>query len=150
MAIITLKTIINAPIEKCFDIARSIDLHVHSMQSSNEKAVGGIKSGLINLNESVTWKARHFGFNFTMKSKITAMEKPHYFIDEMISGPFKKLYHQHIFKATGSKTEMTDVFEFEAPFGFLGTIAEKLVLRKYMLNLLTQRNLVIEKQAEYL
>jgi len=148
MAIITLKTVINAPVEKCFDLARSIDLHVHSMKSSKEEAVAGKTSGLIDLNESVTWKAWHFGVSFTMTSKITAMERPHHFVDEMTSGPFRKLHHRHIFKGIGAQTEMIDIFEFEAPFGFLGTIAETLILKKYMVNLLRKRNLVIKAQAD--
>jgi len=36
-----------APAEVCFDLARSIDLHVESMVASEERAVGGVTSGLI-------------------------------------------------------------------------------------------------------
>ena len=39
MPTITLTTIIKAPIENVFDLARSIDLHQHSMQHTKEKAV---------------------------------------------------------------------------------------------------------------
>lgn len=148
MSIIILKTIIVAPIETCFDLARSIDLHVHSMQSSNEKAIDGKTSGLISLNEMVTWKARHFGLQFTMTSKITAMEKSSCFTDEMTKGPFKKLHHQHLFRVIDSGTEMTDIFEFEAPFGLLGKLVERIILKSYMKNLLIERNNVIKKEAE--
>jgi hypothetical protein len=79
MATIILKTLINAPIAHCFDLARSIDLHVQSMQSSGEEAIAGKRNGLIGLNESVTWRAKHFGIYFTMTSKITAMEHPLFF-----------------------------------------------------------------------
>jgi len=78
MPTITLKTFINAPTEKCFDLARSIDLHLQSMRSSKEEAVSGTTSGLIDINETVTWKARHFGTNFTMTTKITKLNKPDY------------------------------------------------------------------------
>ena len=43
---------------------------------------------------------------------------------------------------------MTDVFEYRAPFGFLGSIADSLFLEKYMTNLLLQRNKVIKEVAE--
>jgi len=148
MLTIILKNIIAAPIERCFDLSRSIDLHVNSMASSKEKAIAGRKSGLINLNETVTWKAKHFGINFTMTSKITAMEKPNCFTDEMIKGPFRKLHHQHLFKSVNSGTEMTDIFEFGAPLGALGKLAESIILKNYMKNLLVQRNNVIKKEAE--
>ena len=149
MATIILKTSINAPIERCFDLARSIDLHVQSMKSSGEKAIAGKKSGLIGLNESVTWRARHFGILFEMTNKISTMEYPTLFVDEMVKGPFKILHHQHQFKIIDSQTEMTDVFEFQAPFGLLGRLVEKIFLKNYMLKLIEKRNKVIKFQAEW-
>ena len=148
MAIIILQTLINAPIGRCFDLARSIDLHLQSMKSSCEEAIAGRQSGLINLNETVTWKASHFNMNFTMKIKITAMESPQFFIDEMVSGPFKKLHHQHKFRSFGTQTEMTDIFEFIAPTGILGRFVTWLILEKYMRKLLIERNKTITAAAE--
>jgi len=148
MPTIILKTLINAPIGHCFDLSRNIDLHLQSMKSSNEKAIAGKISGLIGLGESVTWKAGHFGISFEMTNKISAMEYPNFFIDEMVIGPFKKLHHQHLFKIIGSQTEMTDVFEFEAPFGLLGWLVEKIFLKNYLLKLIEKRNKVIKLQAE--
>lgn len=149
MATIILKTSINAPIERCFDLARSIDLHVQSMQSSGEKAIAGKKDGLIGLHESVTWRARHFGILFEMTNKISTMEYPTFFVDEMVKGPFKKLHHQHLFKIIDAQTEMTDVFEFQTPFGLLGRLVEKIFLKNYMLKLIERRNEVIKFQAEW-
>ncbi|WP_412466491.1 SRPBCC family protein [Pedobacter sp. KLB.chiD] len=148
MPVIILKTMINAPIGRCFDLSRSIDLHLQSMKSSGEKAIAGKNSGLINLGESVTWRARHFGISFEMTNRIATLEYPTFFIDEMIKGPFKKLNHQHQFKRIGYQTEMIDVFEFCAPFGLLGWLAEKLFLKNYMLKLIEERNKAIKFQAE--
>jgi ligand-binding SRPBCC domain-containing protein len=149
MPTIILKTLINAPIERCFDLARSIDLHIQSMKSSGEKAIAGKKSGLINLHESVTWRARHFGILFEMTNKISTMEYPTFFVDEMVKGPFRKLHHQHQFKIIDAQTEMTDVFEFQAPLGLLGRLVEKIFLKNYMLKLIERRNEVIKFQAEW-
>ena len=148
MPTIILKTLINAPIGHCFDLSRNIDLHLQSMKSSNEKAIAGKISGLIGLGESVTWSARHFGIYFEMTNRISLMKYPTFFVDEMIIGPFKKLHHQHLFKLIGSQTEMTDVFEFEAPFGLFGKLAEKIFLKNYLLKLIEKRNKVIKLQAE--
>lgn len=49
-----LKTFIDAPVERCFDLARSIDLHKISLEHTNEKAVAGKTAGLIEPGESVT------------------------------------------------------------------------------------------------
>jgi ligand-binding SRPBCC domain-containing protein len=148
MPTIILKTLISAPIGQCFDLSRDIDLHVQSMQPSGEQAITGKLSGVINLGESVTWRAKHFGIYFEMTNKITALEYPNSFTDEMIKGPFKKLHHQHLFKTIGTQTDMTDIFEFEAPLGILGWLVEELFLTRYMKQLLIKRNEVIKRDAE--
>lgn len=145
---IVLTTVINAPIEICFNLSRSIDLHTESMQKSNEKAIAGKTSGLISLNESVTWRAKHFWINFLMTNKITEMVEPTYFVDEMIRGPFAYLKHEHIFKPMNAQTEMTDIFEFKAPCGIIGKIVERLFLGDYLKRLLMLRNEVIKNTAE--
>lgn len=148
MSTIILKTLIHAPIGRCFDLARSIDLHVQSMHHSGEQAVAGKVNGLISLNESVSWKAKHFGICFEMTNKITAFEYPNAFTDAMTKGPFKKLHHQHLFTTIGAQTEMTDVFKFKAPLGILGWLVEKLFLVRYMKQLLTERNEAIKREAD--
>ena len=145
---IELRTRIKASVSECFNLSRSIELHIKSMNDSNEKAVRGKTSGLIYLGEHVTWQAKHFGLKFKLTSRITEMENPHQFTDEMINGPFKYMKHQHIFREVDNQTEMTDIFEFEAPFGFIGWMVEKLILKTYLTNLLAKRNLAIKKAAE--
>ena len=83
-----------------------------------------------------------------MTSQIAAYEPPHYFVSEMIKGPFKKLYHQHLFREENGKTIMTDLFEFQAPLGFLGKVAEKCFLVTYMKKFLLMRNAYIKSLAE--
>ncbi|MDB5120714.1 MAG: hypothetical protein JWN56_1932 [Sphingobacteriales bacterium] len=144
----TLYTHIEAPIEICFDLARSIDLHLETMKHTNETAVAGVKSGLINLGEAVTWKAKHFGIVTKLTSKITACEFPKLFSDVMVRGPFKSMFHQHVFEQKEGYTLMTDHFQFESPFGVLGKLVNELVLTKYMLNLIEKRNQVIKQSAE--
>ena len=67
---IELNTEINAPINVVFDLSRSIDFHIKSTEQTGEKAVAGKTSGLIDLNESVTWRAKHFGFNKTLLRRL--------------------------------------------------------------------------------
>ena len=43
---------------------------------------------------------------------------------------------------------MIDHIEFEAPFGFLGKITERLVLERYMKRLIGQRNLWLKQRLE--
>ncbi|TWJ03448.1 ligand-binding SRPBCC domain-containing protein [Mucilaginibacter frigoritolerans] len=148
MTQIELTTHINAPIERCFDMARSIDLHLISTQQTREQAIAGRTSGLIELGETVTWRARHFGIWQTLTSKVTEFNYPYSFTDEMVSGAFKRFRHEHIFIPINSQTVMRDVFIFESPCGIIGEWANYLFLGRYMNNLLEKRNRVIKETAE--
>ncbi len=92
-----LNTIISAPIQKCFDLARSVDAHLHSMQETNEKAIAGRLNGLCELDDEITWQARHFGIMQKLSVKITQMNQPHFFEDQMTKGAFKSMRHEHYF-----------------------------------------------------
>ncbi len=145
---IELITEIYATINICFDLSRSIDLHKISTAHTNEHAIAGRISGLINLNETVTWQATHFGVRQKLTSKITAFDRPNYFVDEQVKGIFKSIFHEHIFKQVANKVIMKDNFEFESPFGIFGDFFNKLVLTNYLKDLLIKRNQIIKEFAE--
>ena len=148
MPVITLETYINADKQTVFDLARSIDLHQISTKHTNEKAIAGRLSGLIELNETVTWQARHFGITQKLTSKITQFESPYFFVDEMLSGAFKSIKHEHRFLEQESGTLMIDIFDYVSPLGILGRIADRMFLCSYLKELLINRNSVIKEYAE--
>ena len=149
MAVIKLETKINAPVEQVFDLSRSIDLHTKSTSKSNEEAIAGRTSGLINLGETVTWRAKHLGVRQTLTSKITAFERPTHFRDSMVRGIFKRIDHDHFFEETGNgQTLMRDRFDYAAPLWILGKVADVLFLEKYMTEFLLERNRMIKAIAE--
>ncbi len=145
---IELKTEIKADRNIVFDLSRSIDLHKISTLHTNEEAIAGKTSGLIGLNESVTWRAKHFGIYQKLTSKITEFDKPNYFTDEMVKGAFAEFKHQHHFTELNGGTLMTDFFDYKSPLGLLGKLADKLFLKKYMTDLLIKRNLIVKEFAE--
>ncbi len=148
MPVIELTEVIRAPVEICFDLSRSIDLHLISTEHTNEKAIAGVTSGLIGLDESVTWQARHFGITQRLTTRITAFEPPHFFADEMQRGIFKRFRHEHFFEEFNIGTRMRDVFDYDSPFGPLGKLVDFIILKKYMTRLLVLRNEVIRNFAE--
>ena len=148
MPIIELRTEINANIEIVFDLSRSIDLHKISTEHTNETAIAGKTSGLIELDESVTWRAKHFGIYQKLTSKITEFNRPNYFADEMINGAFSRFKHEHHFKKMNGITLMTDIFDYKSPLGILGILADKLFLENYMTDLLNERNRIVKEFAE--
>lgn len=148
MPTIELRTIIHADIQTCFDLSRNIDFHKASMAHSDEKAIAGKTSGLIELGEWVTWEAKHFGIKQRLTSKITKLDAPNYFVDEMVSGAFKSFKHEHVFQQLKSSTLMVDKFHFQSPYGILGRIINALFLKRYMTNLLKTRNAFLKQNIE--
>ncbi|PFG43570.1 hypothetical protein ATJ88_2269 [Isoptericola jiangsuensis] len=93
----TLVTEIPAPPERCFAASLSVDAHTASMGASGERAVAGVTSGVLRPGDTVTWQARHFGLPFRMTARVTAHDAPHRFVDEQVSGPFRRWWHEHRF-----------------------------------------------------
>jgi hypothetical protein len=144
-------TTIGAPIERCFDLARSVEVHLAGNVHFGEQAVAmaGVTSGLIDVSQRVTWRAKHFGVWQNLTSEMTAMERPAYFQSSMVQGVFRSMRGDHYFQSLPSgDTEMKTILRFAAPLSFLGLMAEALFLRRYMRALLRERNLVLKEIAE--
>ncbi len=61
----------------------------------------------------------------------------------MVQGVFASIRHRHSFEAAGTSTLMRDEFDFTAPLGVLGRIAECLFLKSYMTRFLEARNIAM-------
>lgn len=148
MPTIHLTTFISAPAEIVFDLSRNIDLHKQSMTAYKEEAVAGTRFGLIEQDETVTWKARHIFKQRIMRVKISRMKKSEMFLDEQVEGDFKMMKHEHYFKPCANGTIVIDLFHFESPYGLIGKWFNSLYLTRYMRRLLEQRNQAIKEFAE--
>lgn len=148
MPSIHLTTFIAAPVERVFDLSRSVNLHKISTAHTHEKIIDGKMNGLVEEDDTVTWQARHLYKERKFTSKITAMKKPVSFTDEMINGDFKSFHHEHHFKQTDNGTIMIDVVNFESPYGIIGKLVNGFYLKKYLEQLLLKRNDVIREYAE--
>lgn len=148
MPAIHLTTFVKAPVDRVFDLSRSITLHKKSLEHTGEQAIAGVTSGLISLDETVTWKAKHLGKMRMLKIKITSMNAPVSFTDEMAEGDFRSMKHEHHFKQVDNGTIMIDLFSFETPYGIIGKVFNQLYLTRYLRRLLEQRNSMIRDYAE--
>ena len=148
MPVIILETIINSTAETCFDLMRDIRLHTETTAATNEKAIAGVTDGLIGLGQTVTFEGIHFGIKQRLMVKVTAFERPHLFVDEMIEGIFKSFKHTHEFFPIENATLMKDTLEWTAPLGLLGKIADRLFLENHLRKLVTGRNRKLKEIAE--
>lgn len=145
---IKLVTEISASVERCFDLARDIDFHKFSAANTKEIATAGRMSGLCEFGDKVTWQASHFWVKQNLSIQITKYEKPYFFEDTMTKGAFKSMRHEHHFDFLHGKTIMTDYFYYEVPYGILGSVFDKIILRKHMTDFLRKRNRLLKSMAE--
>ena len=148
MATIEISLHVAAPTERCFDLSRSVEAHVDSTAATGERAVGGKTTGLLSLGDEVTWRARHFGIEQELTSRITAFDRPRHFRDTMVRGAFARFDHDHFFTPTDGGTLVRDVFDYRAPLGPLGWVAEHLFLSAYMRRFLLTRLNALKVLAE--
>lgn len=148
MPTIHLTTFIAAPIQVVYDLCRHIDVHKQSMKAYKEEAVAGTRFGLIEKDETVTWKAKHLFKNRFLRVKISEMKKPEMFTDVQLQGDFKMMKHEHHFKPCDNGTILIDLFHFESPYGVLGQWLNSLYLTQYLKGLLEQKNKTIKEFAE--
>jgi len=141
-------TFIAAPVDVVFDLSRHVDLHKRSMSNYKEEAVAGTRFGLIEKEDTVTWKAKHLFKKRYLRVKITEMKKPDFFTDVQLQGDFKTMKHEHHFKPCENGTIMIDLFEYELPYGLLGKIIDRLYMHKYIHHLLHLRIKTIREYAE--
>lgn len=144
MLVIYLETQINAPIERVFDLARNIDLHQKSTRQTSEKAIAGKTTGLLELGETVTWRAKHFGIYQNLTVTMIECNQPFSFTDTMVQGAFKSMIHYHSFEALNNETIMKDEFHFSSPLGIIGKLINYLFLEKYMTNFLLTKNSILK------
>lgn len=145
---ICIETRMHAPIDRCFDLARSIEIHIRSTEKTREKVVGRSATGLLGPDDEVTWEGIHLGVRQRLTSRITVFNPPYHFRDSMVRGAFRRFDHDHFFEQDKGVTIMKDRFEYTSPFGLLGDLADTLFLKRYMERLLRIRANVIRVAAE--
>ena len=86
-----------------------------------------------------------FGIKTTWVTEITHVRDKKYFVDEQRVGPYKLWHHQHFLEATESGTLMSDIISYEPPFGFLGSIANKILIEKKLEEIFAYRFKVLKE-----
>lgn len=149
MSRIHLNTVIHAPLERVFDLSRSIDFHMVSMANTKERAIAGRMTGLVEEGDTVTWEATHLGVKQNLTSWIHTIRAPYYFADSQVKGAFRSLNHEHFYHVQeDGSVLLTDIFDFESPLGILGRFFNWIYLKGYMKRFLEQRNRHLKAYCE--
>ena len=70
------------------------------------------------------------GISVNWETEICKVQRQKYFTDRQTKGPYKIWEHTHTFLEENNGVLMTDVVNYELPFGFLGKILEWLLVRR--------------------
>lgn len=148
MPVVRVETMIQAPVERCFDLARDPDMHVQSTAWSGERVVSRTGGGLLQLGDEVTFEAVHLGVRQRLTARITRLDYPRLFEDQQVRGAFQEFRHLHTFDAVNGGTLMTDLFAYRAPFGPIGRIVSRVLLTAYLNRFLIRRAAFLKQMAE--
>lgn len=148
MARFALETVIGAAPAEVFAASLEPALHVKSMARFGETMIEAPAGGVFTEGTTATWRARHFGIRFRLRSIVFDIDPPNGFSDRQISGPFAAFLHEHRFEEHPSGTLMHDTVTFRSPFGPLGRLVDALFMREHMRRLITERNAILTAELE--
>ena len=93
----------------------------------------------------IVYKVKPFPLiTFDWVTEITHVKTGEYFVDEQRFGPYSFWHHKHFIERSGNGTIMTDIVDYKVPFGFIGDIANTIVVRKKLMQIFEFRNQIIE------
>lgn len=87
-----------------------------------------------------------FGIKTPWMTEITQVKDLEFFIDEQRVGPYKLWHHQHFIEKIEGGVLMRDIVTYSPPFGFLGAIANTLMIRKKLNEIFDYRTMAVEKK----
>jgi ligand-binding SRPBCC domain-containing protein len=143
-----LETIIAAEPQDVFAASLDPELHVRSMARHRETMIEAPVGGVFREGSTVTWRARHFGVPFRLRSVVFDVDPPRSFSDRQIAGPFRAFLHEHRFEQHPVGTLMRDTVTFQSPLGPIGRLVDTVFLRAYMQRLIAERNAIIAAEVE--
>ena len=149
MIVVRREVRVRASAARCFDLTRSVDLHVASATDIAAQAVGGRTGGLADAGDETTWSAQFCGVRFAMTTRIERFAPLHVFGDRLTRGLLRQFAHVYRFTPLpeGGCT-LSDELTVEAPFGPAGRLAERLYLARRMDTLVRRRLEYIRRVAE--
>ena len=142
----------DAPTDRVFDLARSVDL-LREMLGRRATPIAGDTGGLSTLGASTVWRTTVLGRRVEFTTRVTAYSRPHHFRLTVTGGPLEGLIHDHFFAFDADEptdedgATLRDVLTFEAPYGPLGRVVDG-VLEDRVEGLLDDRAVRLREVAE--
>lgn len=87
-----------------------------------------------------------FGIIVNWMTEITHVKDHEYFVDEQRQGPYSMWHHEHKIEAIEGGVLMTDILTYSPPFGFLGAIANSILIKNKVKQIFDFRTVALEKR----
>ena len=78
----------------------------------------------------IDYQLRVHGIPLSWTTRIEQWQPGSGFVDRQIAGPYRLWRHRHTFRAQGDSTVVTDVVDYALPFGVLGELTHRLLVRR--------------------
>lgn len=78
----------------------------------------------------IDYRLQLHGMPLSWHTEIALWDPPHRFVDVQLSGPYRLWHHTHTFEPDGEGTLMRDVVRYALPFGAIGEIAHRVIVRR--------------------
>jgi ligand-binding SRPBCC domain-containing protein len=86
------------------------------------------------------------GIKLDWMTEITHVREYEYFVDEQRIGPYSIWHHEHKIEPIKGGVLMTDIITYQPPLGFLGAIANSLIIKKQLKEIFDYRVLALDKK----
>lgn len=97
----------------------------------------------------VTLTVRMFGIlPMRLVVRITEYDAPHRMADEQVRGPFRTWKQTRLLRSVEGGTELTDVVEYATPFGWLGRVANAVIIRRQIRSMFDHRQAATKRILE--
>ena len=93
----------------------------------------------------ISYRIHPLGIPQRWTSRISVWDPPQRFVDEQLRGPYRDWHHLHEFREVAGGTEIRDEVTYELPFGVLGRIAHRLIVRRQLESIFDHRERVVRE-----
>ncbi len=137
----------NITLEKAWDFFSSpANLKVITPDFMGFDIISKLHSDKMYAGQIIRYKVKPVaGIPMQWTTEITQVQEPNFFIDEQRQGPYKMWHHQHHFEEKDGGVLMTDIIHYWPPFGFLGNIANSILIKKQLKGIFDYRKKKVEE-----
>ncbi|AFU69621.1 SRPBCC superfamily protein [Psychroflexus torquis ATCC 700755] len=90
------------------------------------------------------------GFKTNWVTEITHVEKPDYFVDIQLYGPYALWHHKHFIHEIEGGVEIEDLVHYKIPFGILGRMMHPILVKPKLNEIFKAREAkMVEKFGQY-